>query len=126
MKLPYIAALVGAVGISLGAAVFIAAGSTSGTTATATAATADVVTMSIRQRHTIADMIELSDGITYDDAARSLGVPGHLQTRNVAGMPGIENDPRVSVYAWPNPDGSRVILAFRNDRLIHRTHVGLH
>ncbi len=125
MKLTYIAALVGAVAVTLGAVAFTVGGTMSGTAATATAATADVTTMSIRQRHTTADMFDLSDGISYDEAARTLGVPGHLQTRNAAGIPGMENDPRVSVYAWPNHDGSRIVLVFRNDRLVHRTQVGM-
>ncbi len=125
MKLSYLGALVGALGVGLGATALVAGGTMSRATPVATAAVADIATMSIRQRHTLQDMLDLSDGISYDDAARTLGIPGHLQSRRAAGLPDIEDDSRVTVYAWPNPDNSRVVLVFRNDRLIHRTQTGL-
>jgi hypothetical protein len=122
MKLPHIIALVGAGAAILGAAALGAGGTIYGTPATATA---DAPAISIRQRHTMADMLALSDGMSYDDAARMLGTLGHATTRRSAGIPGLEDDDTVDVYTWPNPDGSRVVLVFRSDRLIHRTQVGL-
>ena len=124
MKLPYIIALVGVGAISLGAAAF-ASNLRSESKPVATVAKGDTSPMPVPQRHTLADMLTLEDGISYDDAARTLGTVGHAEDRSASGLPGAGQDPRLTVYAWPNPDGSRIILAFQNDRLVHRTHVGL-
>lgn len=125
MRLPYIAALVGVGAISLGAAAFASSNLLSESKPAAVVAKVDARPMPIPPRHTLADMLRLDDGISYDDAARTLGTVGHEESRSAAGLAGAEEDPRIAVYAWPNPDGSRVILAFQNDRLVHRTHVGL-
>lgn len=122
MKLPYMAALVGVGAISLGAAALAAGSLLSESTPAAAAATSETSPITIRQRHTLADMLRLDDGISYDDAARALGTFGHAESRRASGLPGAEEDPRITVYAWPNPDGSRIILAFQDDRLVHRTH----
>ncbi|MFN3743874.1 MAG: hypothetical protein ACK4TL_04135 [Hyphomicrobiaceae bacterium] len=122
MKLPHIIALVGAGAVILGAAALGAGGTIYGKPATATA---NAPAIAVPQRHTLADMLALADGISYDDAARSLGTLGHAVTRRSAGIPGLEDDDTVEVYAWPNPDGSRVVLVFRDDRLVHRAQVGL-
>jgi hypothetical protein len=124
MKLPYIIALVGVGAISLGAAAFASNLSSESEPAVAVAKV-DTVPMPVPQRHTLEDMLKLDDGISYDNAARALGTVGHAESRSASGLAGAEQDPRITVYAWPNPDGSRIILAFQNDRLIHRTHVGL-
>lgn len=126
MKLPYIIALVGVGAISLGAAAFASNNLLSESKPAAVVAKVGTAPMPVRQRHTLADMLRLDDGISYDDAARTLGTVGHAESRSASGLPGAEQDPRLTVYAWPNPDGSRIILAFESDRLIHRTHVGLH
>jgi hypothetical protein len=124
MKLPYIIALVGVGAISLGAAAF-ASNLRSESKPAVTVAKVDTAPMPVPQRHTLADMLMLDDGISYDDAARALGTVGHAENRGASGLAGAEQDARITVYAWPNPDGSRIILAFQNDRLVHRTHVGL-
>jgi hypothetical protein len=125
MKLPYIIALVGVGAISLGAAAFASNNLRSESKPAPTAEKVDTRPMPVPQRHTLVDMLKLDDGISYDDAARTLGTFGHAETRSASGLAGAEQDPRITVYAWPNPDGSRIILAFENDRLVHRTHVGL-
>jgi hypothetical protein len=125
MKLPYIIALVGVGAISLGAAAFASNNLLAESKPAAVVAKVDTAPMPVPQRHSMADMMMLDDGISYDDAARTLGTVGHAESRSAAGLPGAEHDPRITVYAWPNPDGSRIILAFQNDRLVHRTHVGL-
>jgi hypothetical protein len=124
MKLPYIIALVGVGAISLGAAAF-ASNLTSDSKPAAIVAKVETAPMPVPQRHSLADMMKLDDGISYDDAARRLGTVGHAESRSASGLAGAEQDPRIAVYAWPNPDGSRIILAFESDRLVHRTHEGL-
>jgi hypothetical protein len=127
MKLPYIAALVAAGAISLGGAAFATGSLLSGNAApAATAQAPQAAPMPVRPRHTLADMLELEDGITYDDAARTLGTLGHAETWQAANLPDVKNTIGMAVYAWPNPDGSRIVLVFQHDRLIHRTHEGLH
>ncbi|HWV81809.1 MAG TPA: hypothetical protein VNZ50_10295 [Hyphomicrobiaceae bacterium] len=124
MRLPYIIALVGVGAISLGAAAF-ASNLRSESKPAATVAKVDTSPMPVPQRHTLEDLLKLEDGISYDDAARTLGTVGHAENKSASGLPGAEQDSRLKVYAWPNPDGSRVILSFQDDRLVHRTHVGL-
>lgn len=123
MKRTYVVALLGAGTIALGAAAFAASGTMPGTAPQV--GTLDVATASIRQRHTMEDMLALSNGISYDAAARLLGVPGHVEARQVLDTLDLVDHTGVAVYRWPNPDGSRILLVFRDDRLIHRTQVGL-
>jgi hypothetical protein len=70
-------------------------------------------------------MMELPDGISYDDAARRLGTVGHSEVRALAVDMGISQGGNVAVYAWPNADGSRIVLVFQHDRLVHRAQEGL-
>lgn len=123
MKRTYVVALLGAGTIALGAAAYAASGTMSG--AAPQVAKVDVAPITIRQRHTMADMLALSNGVSYDDAARSLGVPGHVEARQALDTLDLADHTGVAVYRWPNPDGSRILLVFRDDRLIHRTQVGL-
>jgi hypothetical protein len=128
MKLPYIAALVAAGAISLGGAAFATGSLLSGSPAPVApevTAQAQAAPMPVRPRHTLADMQELQDGISYDHAARTLGTLGHAETWQAAGLPGMKNTAGMAVYSWPNPDGSRVVLVFQHDRLIHKRHEGL-
>jgi hypothetical protein len=69
--------------------------------------------------------MELPDGISYDDAARRLGTVGHSEVRTLAVDMGISQGGNVAVYAWPNADGSRIVLVFQHDRLVHRAQEGL-
>ena len=123
MKRTYVVALLGAGTIALGAAAFAASGTMSSTPPQV--AKLEVAPVAIRQRHTMEDMLALSNGISYDAAARLLGVPGHVEARQVLDTLDLTDHAGVTVYAWPNPDGSRILLVFRSDRLIHRTQVGL-
>jgi len=123
MKRTYVVALLGAGTIALGAAAFAASGTMS--SAPPQVAKLEVAPVAIRQRHTMEDMLALSNGISYDAAARLLGVPGHVEARQVLDTLDLTDHAGVTVYAWPNPDGSRILLVFRSDRLIHRTQVGL-
>jgi len=124
MKLSYVVALVGAVGVGMSATVLAAGGVLSSPATTATAATPKAAPTTIRQRHTVADMMELQDGISYDDAARTLGTFGHAEGVRLAVDMGLSQGGNVAVYAWPNPDGSRIVLVFQHDRLIYRKHEG--
>ena len=83
------------------------------------------IEISIAPRHSLADLEALPTGLTYDEAARMLGTPGHTEHRSAAVQSGIADDALATVYAWPNPDGSRVVLVFQNDLLTHKTHIGL-
>ena len=120
MKRRYFVVLLAAAA-TMGAGTLAVVGTTPATTATvAKVATASISVPSITQRHTVADMMALGDGISYDDAARMLGTFGHVQVDKLAVDMGLSRGGAVAVYAWPNPDGSRVVLVFRDDRLIHR------
>jgi hypothetical protein len=124
MKVPYITALCAAGAISLGGAAFATGNLLSGSVAPAAQAP-QAAALPIPQRHTLADMLQLEDGITYDNAARTLGTLGHAETWQAASLPEMKNTAGMAVYAWPNPDGSRIVLVFQHDRLIHRTQEGL-
>ena len=123
MKLQHIAAIVGTGVISLSAAAFAASNLLASSPPPAVAAPA--AAMPIPQRHTLANMEALPHGISYDDAARRLGTVGHIEGRTLAIDMGLSQGGNAAVYAWPNPDGSRVVLVFQHDRLVHRTHEGL-
>jgi hypothetical protein len=123
MKLPYIAAIVSVGAIALGAATFATSNLLANSPPPPVAAPAPA--MPVPQRHTLADMMELPDGISYDDAARRLGTVGHSEVRALAVDMGISQGGNVAVYAWPNADGSRIVLVFQHDRLVHRAQEGL-
>jgi len=121
MKRIYVVLMLGAAAAALGTAA-LAAGVAMKRTPPPAAAP---IELSIAPRHSLADLEELPTGLTYDEAARMLRTPGHAENRSAAGMPGIAADAAASVYAWPNPDGSRVLLVFRDGLLAHKTHEGL-
>jgi hypothetical protein len=123
MKLPYMAAIAAVGVVSLGAAAFAASNLLASSPPPAVAAPARA--MPVPQRHTLADMLELPEGISYDDAARRLGTVGHSEGWALAANMGVSQGGNVAVYAWPNPDGSRVVLIFQHDRLVQRTQEGL-
>lgn len=102
-----------------GAAAVITAGIIPGTSVTA-----DVPEKLIPPRYTILDFQRLREGMTYDDAARTLGNPGHEVLK---GTPEYIRDfpTDADVYLWPSPNGSRIVLVFLEDRLIQRHQVGL-
>lgn len=121
MKQIYVVVLLGAAAAALGTAA-LATGVAKSRTAVPAAAPVEII---MPQRHSLADLEELPTGLTYDEAARRLGTPGHAENRGAAGLPGIAEDAAASVFAWPNADGSRVLLVFRDDLLAHKTHEGL-
>lgn len=85
---------------------------------------AEAPPMMTQQRHTMEDFRNLGDGISYDDAARMLRHVGHEVLRGEpADIPNVRSD--ASVYMWPNPNGSRIVLVFRGDRLTQKAQVGL-
>lgn len=86
--------------------------------------TADMPRPSTQQRHTMQDFHGLREGISYDDASRTLGHPGHEALKgNPERLPATPFD--ADVYVWPNPDGSRIVLVFAADRLVDKRQVGL-
>ena len=92
-----------------------------------TSAKADILDLSIGQRHTMHNFLELRDGISYDETARTLGYAGHEVPRgSTAGVPGVGDEAGALVFAWPNADGSRIVLVFKKDRLVQKAQVGLH
>jgi hypothetical protein len=121
MKRIYVVLLLGAAAAGLGTAA-LATGAAMKRTPPPAAAPIEI---SIAPRHSLADLEELPTGITYDEAARMLGTPGHAETRSAATLSGIAAEVPASVYSWPNPDGSRIILVFQKDLLTHKTHEGL-
>lgn len=122
MNRKYVVLLLGVVTAGLGTAA-LATGSAFNRAPAPVAAPA-VIT--IAPRHTLADLEALPLGLSYDAAARTLGTPGHAEPRSAALLSGIADDVAASVYAWPNADGSRIVLVFQNDALTHKTHEGLH
>jgi hypothetical protein len=78
----------------------------------------------LRQRHTMHDFHGLREGSSYDEAARTLGHLGHEVLR-----PTPEDIPAIpegaDVYSWPNPNGSRIVLVFVEDRLVDKRQFGL-
>jgi hypothetical protein len=110
MKYRYVFAFLGAVSVC-GAASAIA------TMVPIAETTTNDHPIEIRQRHTLRDFHELPAGISYDDASRTLGHIGHEILRSAQGdIPSIERG--VDAFEWPNPNGSRMVLIFRNDRMI--------
>jgi len=87
--------------------------------------TADIPQATVQQRHTLQDFQDLRDGISYDGATRTLGHLAHEVLRGTSEeVPGISADAKM--YTWPNPNGSRIVLVFREDRLIQKIQFGLH
>ncbi len=85
---------------------------------------ADIPPPSLRQRHTVQDFHGLREGISYDEAARTLGHVGHEVLRRAPDdIPAIPAD--ADVYSWPNPNGSRIVLVFVGDRLVDKRQFGL-
>lgn len=116
-----IIALAGAGAVAItGAALAAGSRSVSQPTVSTAPTVAKVALPTIQQRHTKSDMMALADGISYDDAARALGTLGHAEGHKLAVDLGLSQGGKIAVYAWPNPDGSRVVLVFQHDRLVHR------
>jgi hypothetical protein len=121
MKRIYMVVLLGGAAAALGTAA-LATGVAKSRPAVPAAAPVEII---MPQRHSLADLEDLPTGLTYDQAARRLGTPGHSEVRSAAALSGIADEVVASVYAWPNPDGSRIILVFQNDLLTHKAHEGL-
>jgi hypothetical protein len=64
------------------------------------------------------DRLEL--GMTYGQAATAMGWTGEEAASSATG--GGETE----TYSWPNPDGSRIVATFRDNRLISKRQFGLH
>jgi hypothetical protein len=80
--------------------------------------------LTVQQRHSMQDLLSLRQGISYDDAARTLGHVGHELLRT--DLEGILNVPKdAKAYMWPNPDGSRIVLIFSKGGLAQRHQFGL-
>jgi len=73
-------------------------------------------------RHRVVDWGKyqaLRPGMTLDTVTRLIGSPGrqlHPGEEIEGGL--VPDKPGEAVYAWINPDGSNVTIAFRNDHVV--------
>ena len=122
MKFHYMALI----GVTVGAVAIWAATFEGGSATPRTTTKAEAPDLSISPRHTMGKFLELRDGASYDEAARTLGYLGHeVPKGSPDGAPGVGDEAGVLVYAWPNADGSRIVLVFKNDRLVQKAQIGL-
>jgi hypothetical protein len=77
------------------------------------------------QRHSIADFERLRQGISYDEASRTLGHVGYFGVLGPAESVPTHLSPGSKVFTWPNPSGSRIVLVFKKDQLIEKKQFGL-
>ena len=77
------------------------------------------------QRHSNKDFDELQLSMSYDEASRALGHVGHFDFAGFGEKLPDDIPPGSKILFWPNPDGSRIVLIFANDRLIHKMQFGL-
>lgn len=111
---------------SLGAlAAFVVAPGASPRPAPAPAVVEIVPPAVITQRYSSAQYEALTDGMSYDDAARALGHPGqHATKASMAEIGGDALKPKTMTFVWRNPDRSSVLLVFNEeDQLVQRAYL---
>ncbi len=86
--------------------------------------TADVHEPAVQQRHSLADFASIQHGMSYDEAARTLGHVGHFGLQGSADAP-LTIEAGSKVFTWPNPNGSNIVLIFRHGRLVEKLQFGL-